>query len=312
MKSRSDLVIVAAGDASLHTALETGREYDLWVVYYGDDDSKAEQFPRNCDQLLRRRGLKWEIVRSFSERHLAGDASLFEQYRYVLIPDDDLSFPHGSSDIQHLFESAEAVQAQVFQPAIRNENWSVCWEAMRQVSGSYCHAVNIVELMAPGFTGELFSRAVLPALNALEFQRAGWGIEPVITRFAEILLRRPVRTFVMDVVPMDHTRPVGMGTMSHQVGYDEAFLMPMIESNRMREHARFNLAEEARAFDFPFLLGNGDMSAIEEYMASIRLARSLLADFRQSRILRGAWKVHRLLPRIGTERVERRQSRRVG
>ena len=299
MKSKKDLVIVAAGDASLHTALRTGREYDLWVVYYGDDDDKAQQYSCDCDLLLRRQGLKWEIVRSFIERHITGNGSPFEQYRYILIPDDDLYFPHGSVDIQRLFESAEAVKAQIFQPAIRNENWSVSWEATRQVPGSYCHAVNIVELMAPGFTGKLFSRAVLPALNALEFQRAGWGIEPVITRFAEILLRRSVRTFVMDVVPMDHTRPVGRGTMSHQVGYDEAFLMPMIESNRMREYARFNSAEEARAFEFPFLLGSGDMNAVEEHLTSIRLARSLLADFRRSRILRGAWKFHRLLTRIG-------------
>jgi len=299
MKSNRDLVIVAAGDASLHTALQTGREYDLWVVYYGDDDTKAKEFSCNCDLLFRRQGLKWELVRSFTKHHLNGSGSLFEEYRYVFVPDDDLLFPHGSLDIERLFESAEAVNAQIFQPAIRNENWSLCWESTRQVSGSFCHAVNIVELMAPGFTGKLFSRAVLPALNALEFQRAGWGIEPVITRFAEILFRRPVRTFVMDVVPMDHTRPVGMGTMSHQVGYDEAFLMPMIEGNRMREHARFNSAEEARAFDFPFLLGSGDMNIIKEHMASIRLARSLLADFRQSRILRGAWKFHRLLTWFG-------------
>jgi hypothetical protein len=278
-----DLVIVTAGDASSHTGFQAGREYDLWVAYYGNDDRKAQEYADNCDQLFRRRGLKWEIIRSFIADHLAGDVSPFERYRYVFIPDDDLFFPNGSADIQRLFDSAVASAADIFQPAIRNENFSVCWEATRLIPNGYCHAANIVELMAPGYSGLLFSRVVLPMLNTLEFQRAGWGIEPIIARFAEIHLRRPVRTFVLDTVPMDHMRPVGTGTTPHEVGEDEAFLTPMIYSNRMREYARFDSAESARAFEFPFLFGNSDRDALDGHMASVRLARLLLGEFQRRR-----------------------------
>lgn len=283
MASGKDLVIVTAGDASSHTGYAAGREFDLWVAYYGADDSKAQEYACGCDRVLRRRGLKWEIIRSFIVDHLAGDVSPFEKYRYILIPDDDLFFPNGAADIHNLFGSAAILAADIFQPAIRNQNFSIAWEATRLIPNGYCHAVNIVELMAPGYSGTLFSRVVLPILQALEFQRAGWGIEPVIARFGESHLRRPVRTFVLDNVPMDHLRPVGTGTTPHEIGEDEAFLTPMVYSNRMREYARFDSAEAGRAFQFPFLLGNSDRHALEGHMAAVRQARLLLNAFLRSR-----------------------------
>lgn len=283
MSCGKDLVIVTAGDASLHTGFQASRKFELWVVYYGDDDRQADKYAGGCDRLLRRKGLKWEIVGSFVAEHLAGAAAPFEQYRYILVPDDDLFFPNGAADIQRLFDTAAALAADVFQPAIRNANFSIAWEATRLIPNAFCHAVNIVELMTPGYSGTVFSRVVLPLLHALEFQRAGWGIEPLIARFAEAHLRRPLRTFVLDGVPMDHTRPVGTGTTPHEVGEDEAFLTPAVYSNRMREYARFETADAARAFAFPPLSANSDRNALDRHMAAVRAARLLLGEFLRRR-----------------------------
>lgn len=297
MTSARDLVIVPAGDNSLHTRFHDQRNYDLWIVYYGQDEAKAAEYAKHCDRFFCRRGLKWELIRTFTDEHLSGDESIFEKYRYVFIPDDDLLFESGAAGINSLLDAAGEVDADIFQPAIANENWSKGWEPTRRVPSAHCRAANIVELMAPGYSGQLFSQVVLPVLNALEFQRAGWGLEPVIARTAEILWRRPVRTFVFDSTLMDHTRPPGQGTTSHQVGYDEAFLMPMIDSTRMREYGRFGSAKEARAFQFPFIVGTTDAAYVGRYMAWVRRARELINDYQASRFLQRAWKISKLMNR---------------
>jgi hypothetical protein len=275
----TDLVVVPAGDRSLHIEFQDERQYDLWVVYYGDDEAVADGYARGCDRLIRRRGLKWEIVRAFGREHLTGEASPFEKYRYVLIPDDDLRFRDGAAAVNRLFEAAAAVRADIFQPAVNNGNWSIAWEPTRRVAGAFCHAVNIVECMAPGFAGPLFARVVLPALNALQFQRAGWGVEPIFALYGEMLFRRPMRSFVLDAVPVDHTRPVGTGATSHEIGADEAFITPMIYSNRMKEYARFAGADEALAFEFPFAADASDLGALNGHMAAVRGARMLWSQW---------------------------------
>jgi hypothetical protein len=74
-----------------------------------------------------------------------------------------------------------------------------------------------------------------------------------------------------------------MGSTPHEVGEDEAFLTPMIYSNRMREYARFDSAVSARAFAFPFLSESSDRGALEQHMASVRLARLLLGQWLRNR-----------------------------
>jgi hypothetical protein len=293
-----DLVIVTAGDDSHHVEFENDRKFDLWVVYWGSNVARAKIYLQNSDRLIRSRGLKWELVRSLIDCHLSQSRSPFADYRYIFLPDDDLSFPNGAEDISRLFESAAAVRADIFQPAIANENWSQDWNSTRQEPNCYCHATNIVELMMPGYESRIFAEILLPLLNALEFQRAGWGIEPQIARFAEVYFRRPIRTFVFDDVPVDHVRPVGKGTTSHEIGYDEAFLTPMVYSNRIKTYAKFSNIEEARAFEFPYLYATSDSEALANHMSAIRVARSLLLDFNRARTAVKVFKRQTLVERV--------------
>ena len=53
MVSARDLVIVMAGNGSLHVEYAENRNFDLWVIYYGDDDEVAARYAASADRLWR-------------------------------------------------------------------------------------------------------------------------------------------------------------------------------------------------------------------------------------------------------------------
>jgi hypothetical protein len=262
-----NLVIVCAGDQSLHQRFADSRNFDIWVIYYGQSDAVFEDYRRTADRSFRLRGLKWALLRSLIDLHLAGEKSPFDAYRYIFLPDDDLDFPNGATDIQRLFDAMVLSNADIGQPAIANQYFS--WQATRLIRGALCHATNIVELMSPVYSVEVFQKFVLPCTAALDFLRAGWGIEVVIAKAAEVGMRRPARTFVFDSVPMIHTRPVGQGGTPHRIGDNEALMMPGIFANRMATYASFRSYERARAFAFPFVRDATDHGVIELAMRRV-------------------------------------------
>ena len=229
-----DLVIVMAGDNSLHEKIAEDREYDLWIVYYGGSDDVAARYEASCDRLWRLKGLKIELIRSLLLEHLHfGQAFDFAgRYRYVFLPDDDIDFPGGTGDVHDLFEHAARLQADSFQPAISNDN--VSFGETRQIPGAFCHRVSWVENMMPAYTGELFVHAFLAGVHALDFLRSGWGLESVAMKLGEARLGRGLRTFVIDVTPVVHTRPVGRNSVVHEVGWDERLLLPQVDTNPCR------------------------------------------------------------------------------
>jgi hypothetical protein len=270
----SNLVIVPTGDNSLHDKYSEDRDFELWAIYWGDNQERAEKIRESLDRLYIIKGLKWELLRSLMNIKVE-----FDRYDFIFCPDDDILFKGGATDISRLFRVAATVRADVFHPAISNEYYA--WEVTRHISGLSCHATNIVDLMMPGFSGQMFSQCVLPILHALPHIRAGWGLQPTIMRLGEALLRRPVRTFVIDDVPAIHTRPVGGGTSSHEVGWDEAFILPNAYAFPGTELARFKVEAEAAAFEFPFSAPIVGM--LENRMNYIRKARSLLHSFETRR-----------------------------
>lgn len=67
-------------------------------------------------------------------------------------------------------------------------------------------------------------------------------------KLGEALLRRPLRTFVIDCCPIIHTRPVGTGdSFVHRQGRWEAQFIPQIERNKSKTFAIYSSLEEAAA-----------------------------------------------------------------
>jgi hypothetical protein len=285
-----NLVIVPAGDNSLHETYCDNRDFELWAVYWGRNKMVADRFRKSVDKLVIRSGFKWDLFRSFCDIQ-----SVFGEYDFVFCPDDDVLID-GAKNITRLFDMAAKIGADIFQPAISNEYYSPGWEATRYIPGLRCHATNIVEGMMPGFSGRIFSQCVLPMLHALPHLRVGFGFGATIMRMSEGVLGRPVRTFVIDAVPVTHTRPVGSGPQSHEVGLDEAFTLPNANAFPVTELARFKVEEEAARFEFPLSVPRA--GALENSMNNVRHARSLLHRSPINRLLRQRNRLFRLIERF--------------
>ena len=273
MPNRRNLLIVCCGDGSLHEAwFGPDRSYDILTIYYGDDPAVAERFRAGSDIFVAQKGLKLELTRKILLEELYFRRGFaFGDYAHIWFPDDDLRFDDGDGGIESLFEAARAVRADVFQPAIKNEHFSESWESTRRIDGAFAHRTNIVEIMAFGFSGEAFEKALLAALHTFEFMKSGWGIEPIWMKIGEAVLRRRLRTFVFDAVPIIHTRPVGGGaSFIHRLGRYEATYIPQIHTNRMVTQAIYATAADAVA-DISTAI-SVDHTLIEQFHAA-RLAR---------------------------------------
>ena len=127
----------------------------------------------------------------------------------------------------------------------------------------------------PAYSGAIFEKCVLPLLHILGHIEGGWGIEPLVARFAETVLGRPVRTFVLDETPAIHTRPVGKGTSDYSVGKAEAFLNPMTSGVKMKELERFRDRAGAARYAFPSMDEITDKPAIRRHLKRVEGARRI-------------------------------------
>jgi hypothetical protein len=236
-KKRQNLLIVCAGDNSLHTVWHKHREsFDILTIYYGANSEISEAYRKISDLFFSAKGLKIELARNILLNHLLFEESFrFGDYEQIWFPDDDLKFSAGDEQIETIFKLAQMSRADVFQPAIANENYSPAWEATRLINGLFAHRTNIVEVMAHGFSGDTFEKCYLGAIHVCDFMKSGWGIEPLWMKIGEAMYRRSLRTYVLDACSVIHTRPVGSGkSIVHKLGSYEATYIPQIYTNRMK------------------------------------------------------------------------------
>ena len=244
---RKNLIIVCAGDQSLHTHwLVSDRQYDVMVIYFGENQHIADAYQSQCDFFFREKGLKFELARKVLLHKLWFDEKLdFYQWDYIWFADDDLHFdaPHSANA---LFQTARSLRADFFQPAIGNGNANPAWEPTKVIDGAIAHRTNIIEGMMPGFSSECFINTFFGALHAMDFSVSGWGLEVIFARVAEAIFNRPVRTFVIDSVPINHTRyRSDGGGQGDRRGMYEAQYVPQIYTNRIRTIAAYKTLSEA-------------------------------------------------------------------
>jgi hypothetical protein len=113
-----NLVIVMAGDASLHEAYAADRDFELWVCYWGSDAGVAARYRETCNRFFALKGQKWALVRDLGRLARDQDLPPFADYDYVFLPDDDIAFPGNAADITNAFQLAREIGADCFQPAI--------------------------------------------------------------------------------------------------------------------------------------------------------------------------------------------------
>jgi hypothetical protein len=192
---RRNLVILRAGDASLHPGWldAPARDFDLFVSYYGSTPGRHRD---TADFYESRKGPKWPGIEAVLRAH----GELLSCYDAFWFPDDDLEA--SGARIDRMFAFFHAYQLSLAQPALTRDSYHT-WDTLLQEPGCHIRYSGFVEVMAPIFSREALG-VCWPTFGE---SRSGWGLDwlwPTLCRQAGL-----AGIAVIDATPVRHTRPVG-------------------------------------------------------------------------------------------------------
>ncbi len=196
---KKNLIIICAGDNSLHHEncwyTRTYRNFDLCVVYYGNDPTVENRYQCESTYFVKRQGPKWQLIRHALK--LPNTSLPWREYEYIWLPDDDLSISVES--INDFFSIAKEYKLNLCQPSLVDLN--VEHKLLIQRPNNILRFTNFVEIMAPC----LHITALKHVWGTLDEDRikSGWCLDLVWPH-----LLNYKRVAVVDKTPMIHTRPV--------------------------------------------------------------------------------------------------------
>ncbi|GAB4823075.1 hypothetical protein N2152v2_010121 [Parachlorella kessleri] len=162
--NRSYLVIAAAGDVSEHGMWMDGLDsatFDVILLYYGSDSNFT--CPQ-CRDIVLRKGPKWRLLYEYMTSNSSSWRSLSNQYKAVMVPDDDLRMNSGIIDLAFKVFSRHGLL--LGQPSIcRSDTSYTYWETVKQKVEFQLHYTAFVEVMAPMFEIGFFNTTVLDTLR---------------------------------------------------------------------------------------------------------------------------------------------------
>lgn len=192
---RKNLIILRAGDASLHRGwiADGARDFDLLISYYGQQPDLHKE---DADHYEMRRGPKWSCIADL----LRENPELIQQYEAFWFPDDDLSA--STETLNRMFALFHGFNLALAQPALTADSY-YSWSTLLQKPEYVMRHVGFVEVMAP-----LFERQALRAcVSTFGESRSGWGLDWVWPTLAG--KGRDDAIAILDATPVKHTRPLG-------------------------------------------------------------------------------------------------------
>jgi len=184
-----NLVFTSAGDrANVGSWLNGPREWDLWLVYYGDSDEHDQRYRELADHYERRRGAKFpNLLAAVRER-----PELWERYDAVLVLDDDIRI--GARAINRLFRLRARHDLWVLQPAFHPRG-KISVPITRRRRTSVLRLTDFVEVTCP-----LFRRDKLDAfLRVYDPALVGYGVCLWYSHFLRLGPER--KGAIVDAVP---------------------------------------------------------------------------------------------------------------
>lgn len=197
LPARSNLVVVRAGERSLHPGwlnrpYET-RTFDLLVSYFSETAYARHREEPGVSAVLVTGG-KWDgLFKTLMSLPELG------HYDYVWLPDDDIA--SDGETIDRMFDLARIYELSICQPALTRDSY------FSHFLFSQCRAfrlryVNHVEIMVPCLSRALLKRA----LPYFEGTMSGFGLDYIWCRWPE---SGPFRAGILDDIAVHHTRPIG-------------------------------------------------------------------------------------------------------
>jgi hypothetical protein len=164
----TNFVFSSVGDNTSFDDLYIGNNmnYDLYVIYYGDDNTIYDKYKSKVTFIEKRKGSKFQNFKYFYEKY----PEIINKYDYFFILDDDIII-----DVPRINE--------MFSIA-KHYNLSICGPSFEVVS-KISHAItkrrqnillaytNFVEVNVPLFN----KKALTNLMKILDYSLIGWGID---------------------------------------------------------------------------------------------------------------------------------------
>ena len=165
-KVNKNLVFTSAGDVTNFDALwlDSERKYDVWVVYYGDNEEIYQKYKDKVDYIEKRKGSKFQ---NFSHIYKSKDLSQYERF---FILDDDIII--STEDINKMFMISEKLKLKICAPSFDLQS-KISWRVTIQQPEYYFKYTNWVEVNTPLFTKESLKKL----MDVYDDKLIGWGID---------------------------------------------------------------------------------------------------------------------------------------
>lgn len=164
------MVFTSAGDhTNFHESWShpyVKSDYDIFVVYYGNNNKQYEKYKKNVQWIDKHKGSKFQNFFWFYQNH----PEILDQYDYFFILDDDILF--WSLDINQMFSIAREYELAICQPSFLPE-YVLSHKITLQNDATFLRYTNFVEVNSPLFNKE----ALINAMRVMDNTLIGFGID---------------------------------------------------------------------------------------------------------------------------------------
>ena len=165
---KTNLVFTSAGDNTEFYKhwLDNNRNYDVWCVYYGNNDDNYNMYSKVVDKIWKRKGSKFQNFHHIYNNH----RDLLDKYDRFFIVDDDIII--STTYINKLFDISIKYDLWACQPAYTPES-KISWPITKYEPGNLLRYTNYTEV---GTT--VFSKyAIHKFMEYYDPILIGWGID---------------------------------------------------------------------------------------------------------------------------------------
>ena len=166
--NKKNMVFTSAGDNTFFNHLWTGLDanYDIYVIYYGDNKEKFLSYKNVVKYIERRKGSKFQNFHYFYNAR----PDIIAQYERFFILDDDIMM--FTQDINEMFKYSVKYNLAICQPAFKGCG-RISHEITKQDETSLVRFTNFIEVNTP-----LFTRVAIDNLMRVYIpELIGWGID---------------------------------------------------------------------------------------------------------------------------------------
>jgi hypothetical protein len=197
-----NLIVAPVGDNSLHKEwIKSSPDFDLVLLYYGDDDTVASSYTQDTEHVYQAKGLKWWLIKSFVE----SSPDFISQYEYIWFPDNDVSI--STEGINRLFKVAKEYNLWLCQPSLQGY---ASHKITLPQPNSLLRYTNFVEIMCPLMSLD----TLLKLKESFDVNYSAWGLDSI---WPYMLGEPKDKVAIIDSIQMLHTKPVGNPELYSQI-----------------------------------------------------------------------------------------------